>query len=137
MGRPRSFDEDDAVAAAARLFAVHGYDGTSVDDLVQGLGIHRGSLYSTFGSKRALYLRVLRRHVAFLATAQEEPDLTLLLRAAVERAPVDPEAAALVRDGLAALARRIPAGSPTTLAELLGQQLIHRAAGPADHQEDP
>ena len=136
MGRPRSFEETTAVAAAAGLFATHGYEGTSVDDLVRGLGIHRGSLYSTFGSKRALYLRVLREHVAALDAADPAAaDLTLLLRAAVERAPVDPEAAALVRTGLDALGRRAP-GSPTALAELLGRHLIARAAGPAVPPED-
>jgi AcrR family transcriptional regulator len=136
MGRPRSFDESTAVAAAAGLFATHGYEGTSVDDLVRGLGIHRGSLYSAFGSKRALYLRVLREHVDTLDTPHAAPhDLTLLLRAAVERAPVDPDAAALVRTGLAALGRRTP-GSPTALAELLGRHLIARAAGPAVAPED-
>jgi TetR/AcrR family transcriptional regulator, transcriptional repressor for nem operon len=135
VGRPRSFDEDEALAGAARLFAAHGYDGTSVDDLVRGLGVHRGSLYSTFGSKRALYLRVLREHVLRLTSTTEDADLTLLLRAAVERAPVDPEAAVQVRDGLAALGQRLAPGSSTTLAELLGQQLIRRAAGPAQPRE--
>nr|WP_211661078.1 helix-turn-helix domain-containing protein [Modestobacter muralis] len=97
MGRPRGFDEAVAVTRAAEVFAELGYDGASVDD-VQRLGVHRGSLYSTSGSKRALYLRVLGDHVDGLARAADA-DLTLLLRAAVERAPVDPEAAALVARG--------------------------------------
>ncbi len=125
MARPRSFDEEVAAQAAAGLFAARGYEGTSVDDLVRALGIGRGSLYATFGSKRALYLRVLAEHVETLPGA----DLTLLLRAALERAPVDPEAAALVRAGLDRL-------RPTTddLAALLGRHLIHTATTPRERQ---
>jgi AcrR family transcriptional regulator len=63
MGRPRGFDEEEVVRAAVALFARRSYDGTSVDDLVTHLGVHRGSLYKTFGSKRGLYLRALRRHI--------------------------------------------------------------------------
>jgi TetR/AcrR family transcriptional repressor of nem operon len=130
MGRPRSFDEATAVAGAARLFATSGYEGTSVDDLVRGLGVHRGSLYSTFGSKRALYLRVLREHVDALPTAAAgQADLTLLLRAAVERAPVDAEAAELVGRGLARLAAQLPSGPAGSLARLIGEHVIARAAG--------
>jgi TetR/AcrR family transcriptional repressor of nem operon len=143
VGRPRSFDESDAVSRAATLFAEHGYEGTSVDDLVRGLGIHRGSLYSAFGSKRALYLRVLREHVDELGAAapSDAPvDLTLLLRAAVERAPVDPEAAGSVRRGLLALRGRLPvAHEPedpeSAVAQLLGEHLVRRALGTASIQE--
>ena len=48
MGRPRTFDTDRAVESAAALFATHGYEGTSVDDLVTATGVHRGSLYKVF-----------------------------------------------------------------------------------------
>ena len=51
------------VRAAVVLFARRSYDGTSVDDLVTHLGVHRGSLYKTFGSKRGLYLAALRHHI--------------------------------------------------------------------------
>ncbi|MFD0635702.1 helix-turn-helix domain-containing protein [Catenulispora yoronensis] len=60
MGRPKAFDETDAVLAAAALFADRVYAGVSVDDLVVALGVHRHSLYRTFGSKRGLYLAALR-----------------------------------------------------------------------------
>ena len=137
MGRPRSFDEAVAVTRAGALFAELGYEGTSVDDLVRRLEVHRGSLYSAFGSKRALYLRVLREHVEELAgQAPAEADLTLLLRAAVERAPVDPEAAALVGRGLRALEQHLqtPGGGPPAdaLARLLGEHLVRRATHPQE-----
>ena len=56
MGRRRSFDEDEVVRAAVGLFGGRSYDGVSIDDLVNHLGVHRNSLYKTFGSKRGLYL---------------------------------------------------------------------------------
>ncbi|MGW3150432.1 TetR/AcrR family transcriptional regulator [Streptomyces sp. NPDC001177] len=108
-----------------RLFAERGYEGTSVDDLVRALGVHRGSLYKVFGSKRGLYLAALRRHLdqevlplaSAIATAGDLPNaLTqaaaaydgglaagLLLLAAAERAPTDHETAELVTEGLTAL----------------------------------
>src|SRR3954453_10478607 len=63
MGRPRGFDEAEVIRAAAALFAGRVYDGVSVDDLVSHLGVHRNSLYKTFGSKRGLYLAALRHSV--------------------------------------------------------------------------
>ena len=124
------------MAQAATLFAERGYEGTSIDDLVHALGIHRGSLYSTFGSKRALYLRVLRGHVADLGAPGRPADLTLLLRAAVERAPADPDAAELVTAGFATLARHLAVGRPAALAQLLGEHLIRRATAPTATQEE-
>jgi AcrR family transcriptional regulator len=132
MGRPRGFDEETAVGAATALFCQRGYDGTSVDDLVRALGVHRGSLYQAFGSKRGLWLRALRAHVEALDGPDD--DLTLLLRAAVERAPTDPDTAGLVSAGLA----RIRSGLPpdTDLARVLGEHLITRAAPRAALEED-
>lgn len=112
MARQRGFDEAEAVATAARLFTERGYEGTSIDDLVTGLGVHRGSLYRTFGSKLALFHRALRTQVdeqvlpwiaglgasgrsALIEGARPTGvELGLLLVAAVERAPHDPVAAA-------------------------------------------
>jgi TetR/AcrR family transcriptional regulator, transcriptional repressor for nem operon len=124
MGRPRAFDEDQVVRAAVVLFGGRAYDGVSVDDLVSHLGVHRNSLYKTFGSKRGLYLMALRRHLAddlrplldALADAPDagavlrlvtSADLGLLLLAAVERAPVDEEVAAEVTAAWTAVDRAI------------------------------
>ncbi|MFI1865242.1 TetR/AcrR family transcriptional regulator [Streptomyces jumonjinensis] len=125
MGRPRGFDEAEVVRSAARLFAGRSYDGTSIDDLVTRLGLHRNSLYKTFGSKRGLYLAALRWSLEHevaplidrvteaagpaeaLRAALGPPDggggLDLLLLAAVELAPEDAEVAELVARTLAAL----------------------------------
>jgi AcrR family transcriptional regulator len=61
-GRPRSFDEKQALDAAVRVFRSKGYDGTTVDDLVEGMGVGRPSLYAVFGDKRAIFLRALRAY---------------------------------------------------------------------------
>ena len=61
-GRPRSFDESDALTKASRVFRAKGYDGATIDDLVAGMGVGRPSLYSVFGDKRAIFLRALRAY---------------------------------------------------------------------------
>ena len=61
-GRPRSFDERDALEKATRVFRSKSYDGVTIDDLVAGMGVGRPSLYSVFGDKRTLFLRVLRAY---------------------------------------------------------------------------
>ena len=61
-GRPRSFDERQALENATRVFRSKGYNGVTVDDLVAGMGVGRPSLYSVFGDKRTIFLRVLRAY---------------------------------------------------------------------------
>jgi AcrR family transcriptional regulator len=61
-GRPRSFDESDALKKATQVFWSKGYDGVTIDDLVSGMGVGRPSLYSVFGDKRAIFLRVLKAY---------------------------------------------------------------------------
>ncbi|MFD9142724.1 TetR/AcrR family transcriptional regulator [[Kitasatospora] papulosa] len=138
MGRPRAFDEDEVVRAAVGLFGGRAYDGVSVDDLVSHLGVHRNSLYKTFGSKRGLYLVALRRHIAddvrplldALAEATDaatalrlvsSSDLGLLLLAAIERSPVDEEVAFEVTAALDSVDRAIAdaLGVPADLATAL------------------
>ena len=62
MARPREFDSDQVVAAAMKVFWQRGYAGTSAQDLVEGTGLGRGSLYGAFGSKHGLYERALKRY---------------------------------------------------------------------------
>lgn len=161
MGRPRAFDTDRAIETAAALFATHGYEGTSVDDLVNATGIHRGSLYKVFGSKRNLHLTALRSHLdheirpataaiatltdparaltAAIASYDNGPAAGLLLLAAAERAPHDPEVAALVAEGIAALEDALrPAhgdAAPELASTVLGARLRLRAqpAAPKEH----
>lgn len=61
MARPRTFDEDEVLEGAVEVFRQRGYDGASIPELVERLGICRQSIYSAFGDKRGLYLRALSR----------------------------------------------------------------------------
>src|SRR5581483_4038496 len=58
-GRPRSFDEMEALEKATQVFWSKGYDGATIDDLVAGMGVGQPSLYAVFGDKRTLFLRAL------------------------------------------------------------------------------
>jgi len=60
--RTKQFDPSAAIEKALRIFWKNGYERTSVNDLVEGMGINRGSLYDTFGDKYTLYLKCLNRY---------------------------------------------------------------------------
>ncbi|AXB78908.1 TetR/AcrR family transcriptional regulator [Novosphingobium sp. P6W] len=62
MARPKEFDVDVAVAAAAGVFKDHGYEGTSAQMLVDAMGIGRQSLYDTFGDKWGIYCAAMRQY---------------------------------------------------------------------------
>ena len=76
-GRPRRFDPDEAVATAQGLFHAHGYDGVSVAEVTDALGINPPSFYAAFGSKAGLYNRVLDRYY----TGADAIPIASLLRA--------------------------------------------------------
>jgi TetR/AcrR family transcriptional repressor of nem operon len=69
MGRPRGFDADQARERALQQFWTHGYNATSIDQLVTALGVNRASLYATFGGKRELYQAALESYRAQLLSA--------------------------------------------------------------------
>lgn len=59
MPRNKAFLEENALERAMNIFWTKGYNATSMEDLVTGMGINRASLYATFGDKKQLYLTVL------------------------------------------------------------------------------
>lgn len=62
MPRSKEFDPEDVLDRATRQFLSTGYEGTSVQDLVEATGLSRSSLYETFGGKHELYLAALDRY---------------------------------------------------------------------------
>jgi AcrR family transcriptional regulator len=69
-GRPRGFDPDVALRQALDLFWERGYEGTSLSDLAQAMGIASASIYAAFGSKELLFRRTM---ALYGATSGEPP----------------------------------------------------------------
>ncbi|MGR8012108.1 TetR/AcrR family transcriptional regulator [Streptomyces hypolithicus] len=84
MGRPRQFDEGQAVEAACRVFWTKGYEGTSTQDLCEATGLGRSSIYNTFKSKNHLFQRALSYYIDTM-TARQIAILGEEGRSAVER----------------------------------------------------
>lgn len=62
MARKKNFDEQEVLDKALQLFWRKGYHATSIQDLVDELGINRASMYDTWGDKHRLYLAALKRY---------------------------------------------------------------------------
>ncbi|MCM3186843.1 TetR/AcrR family transcriptional regulator [Priestia megaterium] len=63
MARNKEFDEKEALRRAMELFWRQGYEKTSMQDLVNYMGVHRRSIYDTFGDKHTLFIRALSHYV--------------------------------------------------------------------------
>ncbi|MFD1773989.1 TetR/AcrR family transcriptional regulator [Paenibacillus rhizophilus] len=123
MARPKEFEINEVLDKAIQLFWVQGYEKTSMQDLVDYMGIHRRSIYDTFGDKHTLYMKALQRYestqnkkMRFLVDKQEpvkelirqflessirkegEPQGCLIVNSGVELGVLDPEVASLVED---------------------------------------
>ncbi|MET0272778.1 MAG: helix-turn-helix domain-containing protein, partial [Phenylobacterium sp.] len=76
-GRPREFCVDQALAAALRVFWTKGYEGASMTDLTEAMGVTRPSLYAAFGNKEALFKKALDLYehdkLAYIGAALEAP----------------------------------------------------------------
>ena len=76
-GRPRAFDTEEALDRAMRVFWSKGYEGASLADLTEAMGINRPSLYAAFGDKEALFRQAIDRYdemqATYVRTALEAP----------------------------------------------------------------
>jgi TetR/AcrR family transcriptional repressor of nem operon len=109
MPRHKEFDPDHAMQEAMEAFWERGYAATSVNDLLEEMGLNRGSLYGTFGDKKQLFLGVLEKYyeqrghdIADLLAKHDSPRAAL--RALVEHVACDCTSAAGRRGCLAAKA---------------------------------
>jgi TetR/AcrR family transcriptional repressor of nem operon len=107
MGRFKQFDPDAAVSTAMKLFWLQGYGATTPAELVDALGIGKGSLYNTFESKHALFELALRRYgdarvTGLLEVLNQPGPVRARLQAAFARLAA-PEAAHLRRRGCLAV----------------------------------
>ncbi|AIQ70068.1 TetR family transcriptional regulator [Paenibacillus graminis] len=124
MARSKEFDVDNVLGKAMNVFWQQGYEKTSMQDLVAGMGIHKRSMYDTFGDKHTLYIKSIERFAEMTASRMEgrvegvksakeairllfesviykqetEPSGCLLVNTAVELANHDPEATSKVND---------------------------------------
>jgi TetR/AcrR family transcriptional regulator, transcriptional repressor for nem operon len=125
MARPREFDETTVLEAAMNCFWTQGFKQTSVRDLAEQMGITGASLYNAFGDKRSLYrqafahylAQTVRDRVARLdkltptrairgffdeiiqrSVDDEQRRGCMLINAALELAPYDPELRQLVTE---------------------------------------
>jgi AcrR family transcriptional regulator len=84
-GRPLSFDKDAALEAAMLLFWERGFEGTSMADLTQAMGLNPSSIYAAFGDKQALFSLAVKRYLdsraQYATRALEEPTLQRVIRA--------------------------------------------------------
>ena len=83
MARPREFDEQVVLDRALATFWSKGFDGTSVEDLVESTGLGRASLYGAFGDKQQLFNRVLDHYLAKADAMDSVPAASLPAREAL------------------------------------------------------
>src|SRR5260370_18880002 len=76
-GRHRSFDENQAIDAAMRVFWKKSYEGTTMTDLTNATGLSRSSIHAAFGSKQGLFLKAVERYksrqMGYIPSALAEP----------------------------------------------------------------
>jgi AcrR family transcriptional regulator len=111
MGRPREFDAGSALDQAMEVFWRHGYEGATIAQLTDAMGINPPSLYAAFGNKEGLLKAALDRYSAKRAAWMDEVLAAPSARGVAERMlmgiadtqtdPANPPGCLLVQGGLA------------------------------------
>lgn len=111
MGRPREFDADVALDQAMEVFWRHGYEGATIAQLTEAMGINPPSLYACFGNKEGLLKAALDRYtklrgvwmdeVVAAPTAREVAERMLMGIAEKQTDPANPPGCLLVQGGIA------------------------------------
>jgi AcrR family transcriptional regulator len=111
MGRPREFDAETALDQAMEVFWRHGYEGATIAQLTEAMGINPPSLYACFGNKEGLLKAALDRYtklrrvwmdeVVAAPTAREVAERMLMGVADKQTDPANPPGCLLVQGGIA------------------------------------
>lgn len=111
MGRPREFDAETALDKAMEVFWRHGYEGATIAQLTEAMGINPPSLYACFGNKEGLLKTALDRYtklrgvwmdeVVAAATARDVAERMLMGIADKQTDPANPPGCLLVQGGIA------------------------------------
>ncbi|WP_440639627.1 TetR/AcrR family transcriptional regulator [Bradyrhizobium sp. PUT101] len=111
MGRPREFDAEMALDQAMEVFWRHGYEGATIAQLTEAMGINPPSLYACFGNKEGLLKAALDRYTKLRNIWMEEVVAAPTARAVAERMlmgiadkqtdPANPPGCLLVQGGIA------------------------------------
>jgi AcrR family transcriptional regulator len=111
MGRPREFDAETALDQAMEVFWRHGYEGATIAQLTEAMGINPPSLYACFGNKEGLLKAALDRYtklrsiwmdeVVAASTAREVAERMLMGIADKQTDPANPPGCLLVQGGIA------------------------------------
>ena len=111
MGRPREFDAETALDQAMEVFWRHGYEGATIAQLTEAMGINPPSLYACFGNKEGLLKAALDRYtklrnvwmdgVVSAPTAREVAERMLMGIADKQTDPANPPGCLLVQGGIA------------------------------------
>ena len=92
MARPREFEVDKALIQAMRVFWQHGYQGTSVGDLMKAAGVQKQSLYCAFGDKHSLFVKSIELYknqvLSQVKAIIDETNSPLAVSTPVEYSPV-------------------------------------------------
>ncbi len=136
MGRPKSFEPEQALDQAVELFWARGFEATSIDQVTEALGVTRAAVYREWGSKELLYQAALERYrqagsEAFIAALRSDPTAApsivrdrlleiiefavsdennpgcFVVNATCERASLDETTATQVREALSGLEREL------------------------------